>query len=94
MRFYSGLTPAGLQKMSARRKKKLWAAIDVIEAQETLVLIRALNWANMTKSDRDAFDSKLKSNAYPPHIYRVIEKQGVDLKDSFLMKLKGSHGKR
>jgi len=81
--------------MSAKRKKKLWAAIDVIEAQEVVQLVRAISYPHMSDKDRKAFDSKLKQDAYPNTIYDITQgKAGVDLKDSFLMKLKGSHGKR
>ena len=81
--------------MSARRKSSLWQAIDVIEAQETLTLIRAFSYTNMKQIDRADFDSKLKSTAYPSDIYKTKEDSAVDLKDSFLMKLKGRFsGKR
>jgi len=81
--------------MSARRKQTLWQAIDVLEAQETLSLIRAFCYTNMKQIDREAFDSKLKSTAYPTYIYNSGESNAVDLKDSFLMKLKGRFsGKR
>lgn len=75
--------------MSARRKAALWQAIDVIESQETLTLIRAFSYTNMKQADRNDFDSKLKSAAYPSDIYKPNEGASVDLKDSFLMKLKG-----
>jgi hypothetical protein len=75
--------------MSARRKLSLWQAIDPLEAQESLSLIRAFCYTNMKDKDREAFDSKLKSTAYPPHIYLTEAGPAVDLKDSFLYKLKG-----
>lgn len=72
--------------MSARQKQSLWLAIDVLEAQETLNLIKATTYAKLKDSDRSTFDSKLKSKAYPEDIYGMGK--SIDLKDSFLYKLK------
>lgn len=75
--------------MPARKKLSLWQAIDVLESQETLSLIRAVCYPNMKDKDRETFDSKLKSAAYPHYIYDLNNGPAVDLKDSFLYKLKG-----
>lgn len=76
--------------MSARTKNTLWRAIDVIEAQESLNLIRAFSYTNMKESDRSDFDSKLKTQAYPKEIYSPKSVDAaVDIKDSFLIKLQG-----
>ncbi len=89
LRFYGGLSVLDLGNMPAHRKRSLWKAIDAIEAQESLNLIRCLCYINMKPADREAFDSKLKNAAYPSEIYQVTEETSVPLKDSFLMKLKG-----
>lgn len=73
--------------MSARRRNTLWLAIDVLEAQETLNLIKATTYAKLKDNDRRSFDSKLKSRAYPSYLYTSGE-PAKDLKDSLLYKLR------
>ena len=73
--------------MPARKKHTLWLAIDVLEAQETISLIKATTYTKLKKVDRDNFDSKLKRRAYPDHIYAANQKT-TDLKNSLLFKLR------
>ncbi len=89
MRFYGGLSPSALDRLAPRRKQALWLAIDVLEAQENLDLIKAFNYSNMKESDRQSFDSKLKTAAFPYHIYTPVTEGAVDLKNSVLATLQG-----
>jgi hypothetical protein len=73
--------------MSARKKHTLWLAIDVLEAQETISLIKATTYTKLKKADREGFDSKLKRRAYPDEIYAQAV-TGINVKESILYKLR------
>jgi len=68
----------------------LWKAIDILEAQEQLVLIRAFQHTSLTKNAKIERDKKLYAAAYPRDIYKREAKDA-----SFLVqKLGGKDGRR
>lgn len=76
--------------MPAARFNGLWKAIDVLEAQEQLVLIRAFQYPQLKKQARSDRDKKLYAAAYPRDIYKKEAKSA-----SFLaQKLGGRSGGR
>jgi len=68
----------------------LWKAIDVIEAQEALTLIRAIGHYKTKASYQREREKKLNDMAYPRHIYRR------DTRDVSVLvnKLGGKNGRR
>ena len=49
----------------AETLNKMWQAITVIEAQEQLKLLNALDWPNMKKENRTKLHKELSKLAYP-----------------------------
>jgi len=76
--------------MSARRLNSLWLAIDVLETQEHLGLIRAVVYPNLKESARAERDKALNSIAYPRNLYpREAKSVGF-----LVEKLGGKNGRR
>jgi hypothetical protein len=66
----------------------LWKAIDVLEAQEHISLVRAFQYPQLKKQARVDRDKKLYAAAYPRDIYKKEAKSA-----SFLLnKLGGANG--
>jgi len=63
--------------MNASDFNMLWKAIDILEAQEQIVLIRALQYPQLTKAARAERDKNLLAAAYPRDIYK---KKAKDVK--------------
>ena len=62
----------------------LWKAIDVLEAQEHISMIRAIQFPQLTKQARTERDKKLYQAAYPRDIYKKEAKNA-----SFLLQKLG-----
>ena len=56
--------------MPAQRLATLWKAIDVLESQEHLALVRAVQYPHLTKNAQKERDKKLYAAAYPRDIYK------------------------
>lgn len=56
--------------MPAHRLNSLWKAIDVLEAQEHLSLVRAIQYPHLKASAQKERDKKLYASAYPRDIYK------------------------
>jgi hypothetical protein len=66
----------------------LWKAIDVLETQEHISLVRAITYPQLKKQARAERDKKLYAAAYPRDIYKKEAKSA-----SFLVeKLGGNRG--
>lgn len=48
----------------------MWECITVIEAQEQLKLMNALDWPNMKKDQRQKLHRELHRQAYPSNIVK------------------------
>lgn len=89
MRFY-GLSVSEIERLSARRVNSLWQAIDVLEAQEHITHVNALEYPNLKPSAKRERNKKLYSVAYPRDIYKRDAKDVSVL----LQKIGGSDGRR
>lgn len=77
-----------MNELSADDFNMLWRAIDVLEAQEHIALVRALTYPQLKKNARVERDKKLHQAAFPRDIYKK-EAKNV----SFLLnKLGGNNG--
>lgn len=90
LRFYPGLSAREAGRLPAKVFNNLWKAIDILEAQEQLVLIRAFQYPKLKQSAQREKDKKLYAAAYPRDIYKKPAKDvGV-----LLQKLGGVDGRR
>jgi hypothetical protein len=76
--------------MRAENFNLLWSAIDVLEAQEHLALINAIQYPKLTKAARAEKTKTLSSTAYPRHIYKRESKDAGFL----ISKLGGKNGRQ
>jgi hypothetical protein len=76
--------------MPAHIFNRLWKAIDVLESQEQISSIRAIQYPNLTKAARTERDKKLYAAAYPRDIYKKEAKDAAFL----VQKLGGKDGRR
>ena len=70
--------------MRASDFNNLWKAIDILEAQDHLLLIRAFQYPQLKQSARNQRDKKLYAAAYPNYLYKKEAKPA-----SFLLKKLG-----
>ena len=63
--------------MEAVRFNKLWAAIDILEAQEQLAALSVSVYPSLNKTAKNAKVKELRAMAYPQYIYK---KQAKDVK--------------
>jgi hypothetical protein len=59
-----------VNEMSASEFNKLWKAIDILEAQEHIAFVRAIQYPHLKKQARVERDKKLYQAAYPRDIYK------------------------
>ena len=67
--------------MNAKDFNMLWRAIDVLESQEHISLVRALIYPQLKKQARIDRDKKLYAAAYPRDIYKKPVKSASFLVD-------------
>ena len=82
--YFYGISPVDIDDMENDRVMSLWDCITIIEAQEQLKMLSALDWPNMKKSQRTNFHKELFKKAYPSEIRK---KNYVSIDD--LKKLQG-----
>lgn len=70
LRFYPGVSFTELKNMPVGDFNMLWKAIDVLEAQEHISLIRAHIYPQLKKQAKVDRDKKLHAAAYPRDIYK------------------------
>ena len=78
MRFYPGYTLKALSELPKRTLDVMWEAITIIEAQDQLSLLSALDWPNMKKQKRQEVHRDLFRKAYPSSLR---EKNFVSIED-------------
>jgi hypothetical protein len=78
MRFYPGYTLKTLSELPKRTLDVMWEAITIIEAQDQLSLLSALDWPNMKKQKRQEVHRDLFRKAYPSSLR---EKNFVSIED-------------
>jgi hypothetical protein len=78
VRFYPAYTLDGLSKLPKRTLDVMWEAITIIEAQDQLALLSALDWPNMKKQKRQELHRDLHRKAYPSSLR---EKNYVSIDD-------------
>ena len=78
MRFYPSYKLDDLAKLPKRTLDVMWEAITIIEAQDQLSLLSALDWPNMKKQKRQELHRDLFRKAYPSSLR---EKNYVSVED-------------
>jgi len=87
---YYGLSVKEVQSLPPITLNSLWSAIDVIEAQEQLGLIKALQFPQLTNKARSDLNRQLFKQAYPKTIYKQETKDVAFM----LNTLGGASGRR
>jgi hypothetical protein len=77
-RFYPSYKVQELGQLPKKTLDAMWEAITIIEAQEQLKLLTALDWQNMKKEQRAKTHRELFRQAYPSSIK---EKNYVSVED-------------
>lgn len=82
--FYPGITLNDLETMSAQKFNKLWGAIDVLESQSQMMLIKAFQFKDLEPAARKENWNNLVKLAYPRDIYKQKTKAGAPQKTGFM----------
>lgn len=65
MRFYPAYNLKELAELPKRTLDVMWEAITIIEAQDQLALLSALDWPNLKKNKRQEMHREVYRKAYP-----------------------------
>lgn len=66
--FYSGYKIEDLADVPKRTLDIMWECITIIEAQDQLKMMNALDWPNMKKNQRQKLHRDLFKQAYPSSV--------------------------
>lgn len=71
LRFYPGLSYEAVQNLDSHQFKKLYEAIDVLEAQETLMNFKISMHPHLDDNNRGKVFNAIKEIAYPRKLYKA-----------------------
>jgi len=77
-KFYPAYKISDLAEVPKRTLDMMWECITIMEAQDQLKLLNALDWPNMKKQQRSKLHRELFSQAYPSALKK---KQKISIQD-------------
>ena len=66
--YFYGIRPDILENYELSRVNKMWECVTMIEAQEQLKIMTAMDWPNLKKDKRQKLHRELHRQAYPSSI--------------------------